>query len=270
MATQRPPKYILLIAGSDSSGGAGIQADLRAAAAYGLHGLSVVTAVTAQGRRGVTAIHAVPTRVLQEQIRAAAEYPIAAVKIGMLGGPAAVTAVCDSLLTLRLNNIVLDPVLAATSGKPLLTPTALRRLRDKLVPLADVLTPNLPEAEMLLGRPLRSVQAMRAATSELVAMGAGAVLLKGGHGRGRSVVDYLNDGSAIHEFAHDRLFFDVRGTGCTLASAIASGLAQGASVVQAVEKAEKFLQQAMREAPARDHAGKRLMSPLSPVGHVRR
>jgi hydroxymethylpyrimidine/phosphomethylpyrimidine kinase len=270
MPNPRPPSYLLLIAGSDSSGGAGIQADLRTAGAFGLHALSVITAVTAQGFRGVTAIHPVPGATLRAQILAAARFPIGAVKIGMLGSPGAVAIVTDCLRELRATNIVLDPVLAASSGTALLTPAALRRLRSVLLPLCDLLTPNLPEAEMLLGRPLRSVRAIRAATNDLVTLGARAVLLKGGHGRGRAIIDYFNDGSSIHEFAHERLPWQVRGTGCTLASAVASGLALGFSLADAVDQAEQFLQQAMRQASVTGTGNSRLMSPLPPAANARR
>jgi len=266
MAKPRPPSYLLLIAGSDSSGGAGIQADLRTAGAFGLHALSVITAVTAQGLRGVTANHTVPGTTVRAQILAAAEFPIGAVKIGMLGSSSAVAAVSGCLRELRATNIVLDPVLAATSGKVLLTPAALRRLRSTLLPMSDLVTPNLPEAEMLLGRPLRSVRAIRAATFDLITLGARAVLLKGGHRRGRAIVDYLNDGSSIHEFVHDRVPWQVRGTGCTLASAIAAGLAQGYSLLVAVDRAEQFVQRAMRQASATRSTYARLMSPLATAG----
>ena len=270
MAPRRTPPCILLIAGSDSSGGAGIQADLRTAGAFGLHALSVVTAVTAQDRRGVTAIHPVPPTTLLAQLEGTRDLPVRAVKIGMLGRPAAVTTVAEYLSTLGASNIVLDPVLAASSGKALLTPTALRRLRATLLPLADLLTPNLPEAEILLGRSLPSARAIRAATYDLVALGARAVLLKGGHRRGKLVIDYLNDGNAIHEFAHERLPWKTRGTGCTLATAAASALAYGMAVVDAVDRAERFVQHALRAAAVVDASGQRLMSPLMPIGNVSR
>lgn len=263
MAKPRQQPCLLLIAGSDSSGAAGMQADLRTAGAFGLQALSVVTAITAQGPRGVTAIHSVPLAALRAQLEATSGTVIGAVKIGMLGSPGAVAAVSAYLRPKSLNNVVLDPVLASTSGQPLLTPVALRRLRANLLPLVDLLTPNLPEAEQMLGRSLRSARSIRSATTELIELGARAVLLKGGHGQGRSIVDYLNDGNTIHEFAHARMPWQVRGTGCTLASAVAAGLAQGLRLVDAVEQAEQFLQQAMRTA-APGQGRQRLLSPLRP------
>lgn len=257
-------RCVLAIAGSDSSGGAGIQADLRTIAAHGLHGLSVITAVTAQTGHAVESVHCVPTRQLIAQLAAVfADFDVAAVKIGMLGSVAAVEAVADYLRKAGARHIVLDPVLVASSGSALLPPRGLTRLSRRLVPLVDLLTPNLPEAEALLGRRLRSDRDARRAAEDLLALGARAVLLKGGHQRGRVVRDYLFDGESMAVFSHSRLPGSVRGTGCTLASAIAAGLATGLPLRAAVERAERFLQRQMLRAYRAGRGGMRAMSPLA-------
>jgi len=261
---RRRKRCVLAIAGSDSSGGAGIQADLRTIAAHGLHGLSVVTAVTAQNSRAVESVHHVPPRELLAQLDAVfTDFDIAAVKIGMLGSEAAVDAVADYLLEARARHIVLDPVLVASSGKALLSPRGLARLRGRLIPRVQLLTPNLPEAEALLGRQLRNDDDMRAAGADLLALGAGAVLLKGGHQRGRVVRDYLFAGESTTVFSHARRSGTVRGTGCTLASAIAAGLASGLALPEAVARAEQFLQREMDCAYPTGRTGMRAMSPAA-------
>jgi len=263
-ATSRRRRCVLAIAGSDSSGGAGIQADLRTIAAHGLHGLSVITAVTAQNSRAVVSVHLVPARQLLAQLDAVfADFDVAAVKIGMLGSAAAVDAVTAGLLEAGARHIVLDPVLVATSGKALLSARGLARLRRQLIPRVDLLTPNLPEAEALLGRRLRSDRDLRAAGAELLALGAGAVLLKGGHQRGRVVSDYLFAGESTTVFSHARQPGSVRGTGCTLASAIAAGLASGLPLHDAVARAELFLQREMRRAYRAGRTGMQAMSPAA-------
>jgi hydroxymethylpyrimidine/phosphomethylpyrimidine kinase len=253
---------VLTIAGSDSGGGAGIQADLRTIAAYGLHGLSAITAVTAQNSRAVEAIHRVPPDHLLAQLRAVfAEFEVGAVKIGMLGSAAAVNVVMLHLCEVGARNIVLDPVLVSSSGAALLPQRALRLLRSGLIPMVDVLTPNLPEAEALLGRRVRSDADMRGAAADLLALGARAVLLKGGHRRGRTVTDLLVDGDRALSFSHPRLPWPVRGTGCTLASAVACGLALHLPLRDAVGSAEEFLQREMRRARPVGCAGMRAMNP---------
>jgi len=264
-ATYRRKRCVLAIAGSDSSGGAGIQADLRTIAAHGLHGLSVITAVTAQNSRAVESVHCIPPRQLLAQLNAVfAGFDIAAVKIGMLGSVAAVDAVADYLREAGARHIVLDPVLVASSGTSLLPPRGLARLRARLIPLAELLTPNLPEAEALLGRRLRSELDIRSAGRDLLALGARAVLLKGGHRRGRDVRDYLFAGETETVFSHARLPGAVRGTGCTLASAIAAGLASNLPLRDAVARAERFLQREMQRAYRAGRAGMRAMSPAAP------
>lgn len=263
-AKGRRRRCVLAIAGSDSSGGAGIQADLRTIAAHGLHGLSVITAVTAQNSRAVESVHLVPPRQILTQLDTVfADFDVAAVKIGMLGSAAAVDAVTAYLLEAGARHIVLDPVLVATSGKVLLPPGALARLRKRLIPRVDLLTPNLPEAEALLGRRLRSDDDMRSAGAELLALGAGAVLLKGGHQRGRVIRDYLFAGVSTTVFSHARRPGSVRGTGCTLASAIAAGLASRLPLRDAVARAEQFLQREIRRAYRAGRSGMQAMSPAA-------
>jgi len=239
---------VLSIAGSDSAGAAGAQTDLKTFVAMNVHGLSAITAVTAQSLRRVASVHIVPAREVARQIHAVfADFDVCAVKIGMLGSAANAAAVAAALRQERARNIVLDPVLASSSGTPLLTPRGLAALRKQLLPLADLLTPNLPEAAILLGRHVRDADAP-AAARDLLAMGARAVLLKGGHGRGTRVRDVFADARGIREFVHPRLQLRARGTGCMLASAIAAGLAQGLALPAAIAAAEAFLQHALRDS----------------------
>ena len=252
---------VLSIAGSDSAGAAGMQADLKTFAALNVHGLGAITAVTAQRLRGVASVHVVPAREVTQQIDAAfADFHIGAVKIGMLGSAANVAAVATALRRQRRRNIVIDPVLASSSGTPLLTPRGLATLRRDLIPLADLLTPNLPEAAILLGRRVRDADAP-AAARDLLALGAHAVLLKGGHGRGRVVRDVLADAGGVREFAHPRLRLRARGTGCMLSSAIAAGLAHGQSMAVAIVAAEAFLQHALRDSYRVTRAHTRVLRP---------
>jgi hydroxymethylpyrimidine/phosphomethylpyrimidine kinase len=255
-------RCVLTIAGSDSSGGAGIQADLRTIAAHGLHGLSVITSVTAQNSRAVESVHRIPERQILAQLDAVfADFDVAAVKIGMLGSVAAIDAVADYLDQAGARHIVLDPVLVASSGAALLPPSGLARLRKRLMPLVELLTPNLPEAEALLGFRLGSDRDIRSAGEDLLALGAGAVLLKGGHARGRMVRDYLFDGESVTVFSHPRLPGSVRGTGCTLASAIAAGMASNLPLHDAVARAEQFLQRELQRAYLAGRGGMRAMNP---------
>jgi len=252
---RKPPTInVLTIAGSDSGGASGIQADLRTFARFGLHGLSAVTAVTAQNLHEVVSVHCVPAREIEQQLRVLFKgFRIDAVKIGMLGSATNVVAIARVLREVRARNVVLDPVLASSSGAALLSARGLDVLRTHLIPLADVLTPNLPEAALLLKHPVREAEAERAAR-ELLGFGARAVLLKGGHGRAAVVDDILVDAEGSRTFRHARLDVRARGTGCVLASAIASGLALGQSPRRSITTAERFLQRALRHsyAPARD------------------
>jgi hydroxymethylpyrimidine/phosphomethylpyrimidine kinase len=238
------PVCALTIAGSDSGGGAGIQADLKTFAAHGVHGLSALSALTAQHTRAVTAVHVPPVDFLREQIDACfADFDIGAVKIGMLANARVIRAVADALETHRPRAVVLDPVMVATSGAKLLDDGALDMLRSRLLPLATVLTPNIPEAELLLGHAIADDEAAEAALVELLALDAGAVLLKGGHLPGEQVVDLLAlPGGEHHRLASARIAtHNGHGTGCTLSSAIAAHLALGLDLVAAVQAARRYI-----------------------------
>jgi hydroxymethylpyrimidine/phosphomethylpyrimidine kinase len=243
----------MTIAGSDSGACSGIQADLKTFAAFGLHGLSAISAITAQNTRVVTAIRVLPAKLLLAQLDALhADFHIAAVKIGMLGNAANIRSVARWLHAHRLRNIVLDPVLISSSGHPLLSAQGLNELRRGLLPLADVVTPNLPEAEALLGRRIHTPAEMRDAAHELLACGPRAVLIKGGHLVSKKssarVRDYFIDAQQETRFEHARLPFGTRGTGCTLASALAAGLALGFTARESARRAERYLQGCLRRA----------------------
>jgi hydroxymethylpyrimidine/phosphomethylpyrimidine kinase len=243
-------KTVMTIAGSDSGGGAGIQADLKTFAALGVYGTSVLTAITAQNTLGVTAVHEVPPDVVAAQIDAVvSDIGADAVKTGMLASAPIIEVVAAKLRDDRLPNVVVDPVMAAKSGDRLLRQEAVAVLRDLLLPLATVVTPNLPEAEILVGRSLPNGDAVRRAAREIVAMGPKAVVMKGGHAEGDMVVDILFDGAGFREYAAPRIdTSSTHGTGCTFASAIAAGLAQGLSVEEAVARAKEYVTAALRNA----------------------
>lgn len=247
----RHPVSVLTIAGSDSGGGAGIQADLKTFAAHRVHGLSAIAALTAQHTRGVTAVHLPPIEFLRAQIDACFDdFDIRAVKFGMLATHDIIEAAADIVAAHRAPKYVLDPVMVATSGAKLLADDALFALRGRLLPLADIVTPNLPEAELLLGKPIPDLDAMRAACVELSNLGAAAVLLKGGHlASGDTVTDLfaLRDGDALtlHEIHHPRLAVNAHGTGCTLAASIAANLARGASLQDACVAASDYIHRAL-------------------------
>ena len=238
----------MTIAGSDSGGGAGIQADLKTFAAHRVHGLSAIAALTAQHTRGVTAVHVPDIGFLRAQLDACFDdFDIGAVKIGMLATADVIACVADALETHRPAHVVLDPVMVATSGAKLLQDDARHALRTRLLPLASIVTPNIPEAELLTGRVIANANDAAAALAALRAMGARAVLLKGGHlAEGASVVDRYNDGTVDAEFIHDRLALEGHGTGCTLASAIAANLCLGMPLPLAVEAATDYIERALR------------------------
>jgi hydroxymethylpyrimidine/phosphomethylpyrimidine kinase len=237
----------LSIAGSDSGGGAGIQADLRTFAAFGVHGTCAVTAVTAQNTRGVDAIHTVPTATLRAQIDAVlADFQVDAIKIGMLATPALARATADALAPHPRLPVVLDPVLVATTGARLGATGLVAALRVHLLPRADLLTPNIPEAERLLDRVIATPADLRAAGTALLGLGARAVLLKGGHLAGRAIADLLLTRDSEHWFRQRRAPGEYHGTGCTLSAAIAACLARGQPLQAAVEEAVGFVQQAIR------------------------
>ncbi|MBS0195039.1 MAG: bifunctional hydroxymethylpyrimidine kinase/phosphomethylpyrimidine kinase [Proteobacteria bacterium] len=248
MATALP--CALTIAGSDSGGGAGIQADIKTFAAHGVHGLSAIAALTAQNTRGVRAVHVPPVEFLRAQIDACCEdFPIGAVKIGMLASAAVIHAVADALEHWRPRWVVLDPVMVATSGARLLDADALAALRERLLPLASLITPNIPEAEALLGHPIPDADAADAALDELLAQGVPAVLLKGGHLPGEgAMVDRYADTSGSTRFTHPRLDVHPHGTGCTLAAAIAANLCQGATLLKAAAAATDYVHGALRNS----------------------
>jgi hydroxymethylpyrimidine/phosphomethylpyrimidine kinase len=237
----------LTIAGSDPGGGAGLQADLKTFHARGTHGLSVVTAVTSQNMRGVTAVHTVPASHVRSQLDALFDdFPIAAVKTGMLGSAAITRLVATQMQRRQPVWLVVDPVMVATSGRRLLDEDALEALVTRLIPLADMLTPNLPEAEALLGRPLG--RDLDAAGADLLALGTRGVLLKGGHGRGRELVDRYYDARGVIELRHPRLPIEGHGSGCTLAAAVTAGLAWGKSPRTAVREAIAWTNGAFQRA----------------------
>lgn len=245
----RPPR-ILSIAGSDSGGGAGIQADIKTAAALGAYAMTAITAVTAQDSEAVHAVALMPPQLVRKQIEACLDDIGAdAIKIGMLGSADIALAVAHALRTIAASvPVVLDPVLVSTSGTMLLDAAGIAVLRDHLLPLAAVVTPNIPEAKTLTGLDA-SVDA-EAAGEALLALGAKAALVKGGHGFGDMLVDTLVSAQGLGTYAHRRR--DTRhthGTGCTLATAIAVGLAQGRELADAVARAEAFVQRAIAGAP---------------------
>jgi hydroxymethylpyrimidine/phosphomethylpyrimidine kinase len=248
MNTSVRPLCALTIAGSDSGGGAGIQADLKTFAAHGVHGLSAIAALTAQHTRGVIAVNVPPVDFLRAQIDACFEdFDIGAVKLGMLANAEVIDAVADALQAYRPPFVVLDPVMVATSGAKLLEDAALDALRSRLLPLASVITPNLPEAELLLGHAIADLAAMRAAATELLSLGAVAVFLKGGHLPGDGdVVDLFANETDRVEIAHPRLRIEAHGTGCTLASAIAANLCRGLSLAAACAAASDYVHAALR------------------------
>ncbi len=233
----------LTIAGSDSGGGAGIQADLKTFAAHRVHGLSAIAALTAQNTRGVSAVHVPDVGFLRAQIDACFEdFAVGAVKLGMLANSAVIAAVADAIERYQPPHVVLDPVMVATSGARLLDPDALDALRTRLLPLASVITPNLPEAELLLGRTIADRRAMLDAQGALRRLGARAVLLKGGHLLvGDDVVDFFIDDDGAREIAHPRLPIAVHGTGCTLASAVAANLCLGLALGDACAAAADYV-----------------------------
>ena len=241
----------LTIAGSDSSGGAGIQADLKTFAAFGVYGASAITALTAQNTRGVSGIHPVPPAFVTAQIDAVFDdLDVKAVKIGMLAELAIIEAVASALSRWRPAHIVLDPVMVATSGDRLLSPDAVRRLRDDLIPLATLITPNLPEAAALLEESVASDEAAIADQGKrLLALGARAVLIKGGHGQGRESIDYLFCGGDIVALPAPRIATaNTHGTGCSLSSAIAAGLAKGETLEAAMRGAKRWISAAIAAA----------------------
>jgi hydroxymethylpyrimidine/phosphomethylpyrimidine kinase len=239
------------IAGSDSSGGAGIQADLKTFSALGVYGASVITALTAQNTLGVTGIHDVPPAFIAAQIDAVfSDLAVDAVKIGMLSRVSTIEAVAAGLDRHRARHVVLDPVMVATSGDRLLAAEAVEALRRLLIPRAELITPNLPEAAALLDTALATDEAgMRRQAEALLARGAKAVLIKGGHSDRPESTDLLVDGSGVTRLAAPRIATEnTHGTGCTLSSAVAAGLAKGLPLIEAAREAKDYVTGAIAAA----------------------
>lgn len=238
----------LTIAGSDSGGGAGIQADLKTFSALGAYGASVITAVTAQNTRGVTAVEDISSGVIAAQMQAIfSDLKVDALKIGMVSRTETINIIADELAAFS-GPIIVDPVMVATSGDRLLREDAIDALKSRLIPKAYVVTPNLPEAALLTGLSVASSQEdMLEQARRILALGPQAVLMKGGHGRGTESIDYLVAADGVTAFSAERI--DTRndhGTGCTLAAAITAGLAKGFSLREAVSKAKSYLHEALK------------------------
>lgn len=250
---RRESPIALTIAGSDSGGGAGIQADLKTFAAHGVYGASVVTAVTAQNTVAVTAIEELTPAIVRHQLDAvASDLQIDGIKTGMLSSSKIISAVVRKLSgTNGLSGVpvVVDPVMVSKSGHALLAGSAVRALREKLLPLASVVTPNLPEAAVLVGFELDSMKAWRQAAKEIAGMGAAAVVIKGGHGSGDEVVDLLYTGRRFRSFSARRIHSsNTHGTGCTFSAALCALLARGYGLEKATERAKQYLHQAIETA----------------------
>ena len=244
-------KRALTIAGSDSGGGAGIQADLKTFAAHGVFGMTAITAVTAQNTLGVTAVHSVPADIVIAQIEAVvSDIGVDAVKTGMLATAAIVEAVAAAIVDLDLPQVVVDPVMVAKGGARLLDGDAVEAMKAELLKRALLITPNVAEAEALTGLEVRTLKQARAAARALRAMGPAAVIVKGGHLEGDEAIDVLFDGHRVIELRGPRLqSASTHGTGCTFASAIAANLAHGRSLEEAARRAKAYLTEAIRQAP---------------------
>ena len=248
-------RQVLTIAGSDSGGGAGIQADLKAMSANGVFGMSVITAITAQNTRAVTLAHDLPVAVIEAQIDAIFDdFEVSAVKTGMLSSASIVQAVARKLSVLAVHNLVVDPVMISKSGYDLLQPDAIESVKRDLIPLARLVTPNLPEAERLTGRPIRTSADAQAAARQIHALGPRAVLIKGGHRLDEPATDILFDGAEFTIYAGEYIrTTHTHGTGCTYASAIAAKLALGMSLTDAVRAAKLYITEAIRHSLAIGH-----------------
>ncbi len=233
---------VLIVAGSDSGGGAGIQADLKTVSVLGGYGMTAITAVTAQNTQGVYGVHFASAQFVRKQIDVCLDDIGAdSVKTGMLGTAEIVEAVADALAQRSIQSLVVDPVMVAKSGHKLLDDDAVDALKQKLIPLATVITPNIPEAEVLLGAPIKSLEDMYSAAKQLLELGCRAAVVKGGHREG-DAVDILYDGQKYHEYRWPRIETkNTHGTGCCFASAIAIGLAQGFTLPDAVGRAKRFI-----------------------------
>lgn len=243
---------VLICAGSDSGGGAGIQADIKAVTALGAYAMTAITALTAQNTLGVQGVVGVAPDFIRQQMRSVLEDLGAdSIKTGMLHDAATIHAVCDELAALAPDlPLVADPVMVATAGSRLLADDAVETLRQRLLPVAMVITPNIPEAEALTGLTITDEAGMRDAAQALLAMGARAVLLKGGHLEGEVLVDLLATPQMLHRYEDRRIVTrHTHGTGCTLASSVAAGLAQGLALEPAVRRARAYVRAAILRAP---------------------
>jgi hydroxymethylpyrimidine/phosphomethylpyrimidine kinase len=240
---------VLTIAGSDSGGGAGIQADLKTFAALGVHGTSAITAITAQNTVTVTDILELPIAIIRAQIDAVVtDMKIDAAKTGMLASSAIIEAVAAAIDTHAIRNLVVDPVMVAKGGATLLRDDAIDALRNLLLPLAAVITPNLPEAEVLLGRPIRTLADRRMAARDLVGLGPRVAVIKGGHAEG-DAIDIFWDGSELVELRAQRIATsNTHGSGCVFSAAIAAGLARGRDPLAAVREAKDFINRAIGQS----------------------
>lgn len=258
-------RVMLTIAGSDSSGGAGIQADLKTASALGVYGASVITALTAQNTRGVTGIFPVSAAFVEQQYEAVvADLDVRAVKIGMLGNAEMVHMVADLLTRMPVAAVVLDPVMVATSGDRLVPPDAVSAIRELLLPLATVVTPNIAEAQELTGLEIPDEAAMEAAARALRALGAGTVVVKGGHFVGTTSDDVVVGPDGTNWLTAPRIdTVNTHGTGCTLSSAIAAQLVLGAEVPEAITAAKGYLTRALMSAKGLSYG-----SGHGPVNHL--
>ena len=264
MGAMKPIRKALTIAGSDSGAGAGIQADLKTFAALGVYGTSAITAITAQNTVGVSAICALSPKLVAAQIDAVvSDIGADAVKTGMLANAGIIDMVAKKIREHRLRNVVVDPVMVATSGDLLIQKSAVAALRTRLIPLATVVTPNLPEAEELTGMKLRSTEEIEEAARRIVALGARNVVIKGGHRKGPAV-DLFYDGKKFRALYAPRIrTTSTHGTGCTFSAAIAANLAQGKKLETAVTLAKQFITEAIRQ-------GFRVGAGHSPVHHFYR
>ncbi len=241
---------VLTIAGSDSGGGAGIQADLKTFTALRVFGMAAITSVTAQNTVGVTGVHDLPPEFVAEQIDdVARDIGVDAAKTGMLSSAAIVEAVADSVARNSITRLVVDPVMVAKSGDPLLQESARQAMRKRILPLAWLVTPNVPEAEVLAGVRITGTQQVEQAARNIHRLGARYVLLKGGHMEGENAVDYLYDGQTIQTFSAPRIATrNTHGTGCTYSAAIAAYLARGCAIGEAVQRAKAYLTGAIQHS----------------------
>lgn len=256
-------KTALTIAGSDSSGGAGIQADLKTFSAFGVYGCSVLTAITAQNTTGVQAVEVLKVDFVEKQILSVIEdISINAVKTGMLAEPEIVTLIATLSKQGRLRNLVVDPVMISKSGHSLLSPQAVNAVKEKLIPAAYLVTPNLHEAAAITGLKVTNLKEMKIAAKKIVEMGAKNVILKGGHLEDTEATDILYDGASFEYFSSRRTDTKhTHGTGCTFSAAIAAGLAQGHSLSKALSKAKDFISSAISHSPGIGHGS-------GPVNHL--